>query len=92
MSFCDLALQSSKFNNIQRYFINVELVELAGYPQIELSFLIVFITNNREAPTGPVFPVENDCLRILQLSGQFLPEHPTRYKIRCSKTSFWSLE
>ena len=70
----------------------LEFVRLTGYPQIQLSILIVFITNNREAPTGPVFPVENDCLRILQLAGKFLPEHPTWYKIRSSKTSFWTLK
>ena len=36
--------------------------------------------------------MKNDSLGVLELAGQFLPEHPAWYKIRCSKTCLRSLE
>lgn len=47
--------------------------------------------HNGEAPARSVPPVKDDSFGILQLSGKFLPKHPTRNKIGRPKTGLWPL-
>ena len=51
-----------------------------------------WLTDNGETPAGSVSAVEDDRLRVLELSRKFLPEHPTRDKIGRSEAGFWALE